>query len=93
MFDAEHEKIKKYISKVIHTSSNVNVIVIKDDFSHILEISNALKNNELICIHGDRYIKGSKTITTDFFGKPAKFPSGPFHLASRLKSRILMFLP
>ncbi|HEX8545718.1 MAG TPA: lysophospholipid acyltransferase family protein [Cytophagaceae bacterium] len=85
MFDAEHQKIKKYISKIINNSSNVKIIVIKDDLSHIIEISKALKNNELIGIHGDRFVKGSKTHLGSLFGKAARFPSGPFHLATRFE--------
>ena len=85
MYDAEHQSIKKYISKVITSSARINIIVIRDDFSHIFEISTALKNNELICIHGDRYVAGSKTIQAQLFGRNAKFPSGPFLLADRFK--------
>jgi predicted LPLAT superfamily acyltransferase len=85
MFDAEHQKIKQYISKVISSTSNVKIIVVKDDLSHIIEIKKALGNNELIGIHGDRYVKGSKTLKTILFGKEATFPSGPFHLATRFK--------
>jgi predicted LPLAT superfamily acyltransferase len=85
MYDAEHQSIKKYFSKVINSSSRINIIVIRDDFSHIFEISKALKNNELICIHGDRYLSGSKTINAPLFGRNARFPSGPFHLAEKFK--------
>lgn len=85
MFDAEHQKIKQYISQITGGRSGPHIIVIKNDFSHIFEISKALKNNELICIHGDRYVQGSKTITSALFGKTAKFPAGPFHLAARFK--------
>ncbi|MEP6597142.1 MAG: lipid A biosynthesis acyltransferase, partial [Ginsengibacter sp.] len=33
----------------------------------------------------DRFIKGNKTITTDFLGEKASFPMGPFLLASKFK--------
>ncbi len=79
MYDAEHKKIKDYLSDIL-AKQNVNIIVIKNDFSHIFEINNALKNKELVCIHGDRFVKGSKTLSCDFLGKRASFPTGPFYL-------------
>ena len=33
----------------------------------------------------DRFLKGNKTVTINFLGAPAKFPAGPFVLASRFK--------
>lgn len=84
MFDGERESIKQYIESVTGKMS-VNIIVIRDDISHIFEISHALKNNELVCMHADRFIEGNKTITTNFLGSPAKFPLGPFLLAARFR--------
>ena len=63
----------------------MNVIVIKNDLSHIYAISDALKNNELVCMHADRFVEGNKTLTTRFLGKEAKFPMGPFVLAAKFK--------
>jgi predicted LPLAT superfamily acyltransferase len=84
MFDAEHEKIKNYFSE-IYGERPVNIIPVKDDLSHIFEINKALRNQEIICIHGDRYVEGGKVISADFLGKPALFPLGPFQLAKALK--------
>ena len=83
MYDAEHEQIKKYLGDVMG-ERNWNVIQIKDDLSHIFEIKNALTKNEIICIHGDRFVDGSKTQVAEFFGNSANFPVGPFLLASKL---------
>ncbi len=84
MFDGEHQQIKAYLSSVTG-ERNVHVIVIKNDLSHIYEISDAFKNNELVCIHSDRFIEGNKTMKTDFLGEEALFPAGPFILASTFK--------
>ncbi|MBX3253480.1 MAG: lipid A biosynthesis acyltransferase [Chitinophagaceae bacterium] len=84
MFDGEHEKIKQYLQKV-SGAKNANIIVIKNDLSHIYAISEALSKNELVCMHADRFVAGNKTITTDFLNKPARFPIGPFILAARFK--------
>lgn len=82
MLDAEHQKIKNYLSDVM-VNKNVGIIPIQEDNSHIIPISEALINKELIAMAGDRYIEESKLHTVDFMGKKAKFPTGPFYLAAR----------
>jgi len=82
LFDAEHQQIKRYLSDILR-NRNVHFIVIRDNFSHLLEIKQALQNKEIIAMHGDRYIEGNKTMTFDFLGKPAAFPIGPVNMAAR----------
>lgn len=84
LFDGEHEQIKEYLEGVTG-KKEVNIITIKKDLSHIYEISDAFMNNELVCMHADRFIEGNKIITTEFLGKPARFPMGPFLLALTFK--------
>ena len=84
MFDAEHQQIKGYLSDVL-SSRNVNFIVIRDDFSHLVEIKQALANKEIIAMHGDRYIAGNKTVNLDFMGQKAAFPIGPVNLAAKFR--------
>ena len=86
--DIEHTAIKNYLDTVMK-KSNIKLILIKDDLSHIFEINAALARNEIVCITGDRYIKGSKYLTQELLGKEAKFPAGPFLIASRLKVPVL----
>jgi predicted LPLAT superfamily acyltransferase len=81
MFDAEHEKIKQYLEGITG-GRKTKIILIKNDLSHIYEISAALENNELVCMHADRFLPGNKTMTFDFLGEPAQFPVGPFIIAS-----------
>jgi len=82
MYDAEHQRIKKYFSDIL-LNNHVNVISIKNDYSHIYDLSNALRNKEIVCLHGDRFVTGSKTVETIFLGRKALFPSGPFYLAAK----------
>ena len=84
MYDGEVQQIKAYLDSVTG-ERNVKVIVIRNDLSHIYEISDAFANNELICMHSDRFIEGNKTLTTDFLGDKARFPVGPFVLAASFK--------
>jgi predicted LPLAT superfamily acyltransferase len=82
--EAEHEQVKHYLEG-IKGKGNMNVIVMKDDFSHIYDISKALENGEIICLHGDRFMPWSKTMTTKFLGDDAHFPQGPFAMAVGFK--------
>lgn len=80
MLEAEHEKIKNLLENVM-VERNMNIIPISEDFSHMFKIAEALSKNELIVIHGDRFMPGSKSITTNFMGFDAEFPTGVFYLA------------
>ncbi len=82
--DNEHRAIKAYLDKVSQVSA-AKYIIVKEDMSHIFEINTALAKNELVCFTGDRYLEGTKYLEGNFLGAPAKFPSGPFLIASRLK--------
>lgn len=84
MYDGEHENIKRYM-KGVTGERMVNVIIIKNDLSHIYEISEAFKKNELVCMHADRFLDGNKTLTANFLGEEAMFPMGPFVLATTFK--------
>ncbi|WP_343306044.1 lipid A biosynthesis acyltransferase [Chitinophaga niabensis] len=80
MFDGEHQRIKSYLEGITG-GRNVNVIVLKDDLSHIYAIHDALSKQELVCMHADRFLEGNKTMEMNFLGEPARFPIGPFLLA------------
>ncbi|PZX48733.1 LpxL/LpxP family acyltransferase [Algoriphagus chordae] len=85
--DQEHTAIKEYLETVT-SKSKVKLILIKDDSSHIFEINNALSNKELVCFTGDRYFEGAKYLEAELLGEVAKFPAGPFLLASRLNTPV-----
>ena len=87
MYDGEHQAIKQYMNSVTGNKS-FNVIVIGPDNSHIFKIASALGNNELICMHADRYVAGAKTISTEFLGRSAQFPEGPFLLGAKLRAPV-----
>ncbi len=80
MLEAEHEKIKLMLDDVM-TEKKMNIIAIKDDFSHLFKIKQAFENNEIVAMHGDRFLPGTTTTTTNFLGKQAELPLGPFLLA------------
>lgn len=82
MLDAEHRRIKELLGDVLK-ENNVDIIPIRDDMSHIVRIREALEANDMICMHGDRFLEGAKTMTVPFLGKDARFPQGPFLLPAR----------
>ena len=87
MFDGEDAQIKQYMEEVTGPKT-FNIIFVKNDLSHIFKINEALALNEVVCMHADRFLPGNKTITTNFFGKPAQFPEGPFLLALKLNAPV-----
>jgi predicted LPLAT superfamily acyltransferase len=83
MYDNEISQMKNYMTKIME-GRKFNIIPIRDgDMSHLVELHKVFKNGELLVMHGDRFLPGSETITKDFLGKPAKFPAGPFIMASK----------
>lgn len=87
MYDGEAQKIKKFMDSTTG-GSKFNIIPIKDDISHVIKVHQALSNNEFIAIHADRYMEGAKYIELDFLEKKAKFPLGPFIIASKFKAPV-----
>jgi predicted LPLAT superfamily acyltransferase len=86
--DFEHRQIKNYLDSVTG-ASDVKIIVLREDLSHIFKMKEALGNNELLVFAADRYLEHSKTYTAKFLGEEVKFPQGPFKLAARNKIPVL----
>lgn len=87
MYEGEDKAIKDLMGQ-FEQQRSFNVILIKEDLGHVYEISAALARNELICLHGDRYRPGQRTIIKQFLNEDAAFPAGPFILASKLKAPV-----
>jgi predicted LPLAT superfamily acyltransferase len=81
MLDAEYQRIRNYLSSI--TQKSFHVIAIREDNAHVFAINTALENKEILCIHGDRFLEGSKTLEIEFLGEKARFPTGPFYLAMK----------
>ncbi len=82
MYDAEKKEIKTLMENNLNKETT-NIIAIKEDFSHLYQIRDAFKNNELVVMHGDRFLPGTNTVEIDFMSKKALFPTGPLYLASK----------
>ena len=85
MYENENEKISSFLEKV-GSRPNFNIIPIKEDMSHLMQIYERHKRKELICINADRFLPGAKTIALPFFNAEAHFPEGPFAMVNSLKA-------
>ena len=61
--------------------TNVQMVPVSEDLSHIFALNNALADGEIASLPGDRVFGSQKTVECRFFGAPAPFPAGPFTLA------------
>ena len=87
MLDAEHQKIKELLEHVLK-EKNLSVIPITNSYDHLYTIERALKNGEFVAIHGDRFLPGAKTVTCNFLGQEAQFPTGPFYMAMKFQAPV-----
>ena len=71
--------------------TNARVIAIDTggvDF--VLDVKDRVERGELIGILGDRVASGARSVTVDFLGGRARFPTGPFLLAATLRCPIYL---
>ena len=61
--------------------TNIHMIGINDDMSHIFELNTALSNGEIVSMPADRFMGSTKGISLPFLGHEARFPMGPFSIA------------
>jgi len=87
MYENERQQIKQLLDDV-QSEKTMNIIPLKEDLSHIVAIKQAMERNEIVVIHGDRFVEGAPSIKKIFMGKEAQFPYGPFYLAARFNKPI-----
>ena len=64
------------------TKTNIKMITLKEDMSHLFEIDQALCNGDIVSFPTDRFMVQTKCVDALFLGKTAKFPQGPFSVAA-----------
>ncbi len=77
VFAAEKASVMNNRNRMF-TQTNIRMIPISDDMSHIFLIDKALVNGETVSMPADRINGSEKTVKVDFLGKKADFPLGPF---------------
>ena len=61
--------------------TNIQMIPVKDDMSHLFEMNRALQEGEILSMPADRFVGSAKAVIIPFLGKDARFPQGPFAVA------------
>lgn len=56
----------------------------------VLEVKERIDAGELVAVLGDRTGLGGEETTVEFFGEPARFPTGPFLLAATLRCPVFL---
>ncbi|MEM9457073.1 MAG: lipid A biosynthesis acyltransferase [Myxococcota bacterium] len=83
MINALFERLNpQTAAKVIHIGA--------DSVDFIFKVQQRIEAGEFVAVLGDRTGLNEKTVTVEFFGHPARFPVGPFLLASVLRCPVLL---
>ena len=88
VFWGEKESVMRNRMKMF-SNTNIRMISIKNDFSHLFEIDNALSKGETVSLPSDRMLGSKKYVEIDFLGEKAKFPMGPFSVATMRQLNVL----
>jgi predicted LPLAT superfamily acyltransferase len=71
------------------SKNNIRLIAVKPDMSHIFEMSNALRDGEIMSMTADRIFGSPRSVQCELLGCKADFPIGPFALAVQREVPIL----
>jgi predicted LPLAT superfamily acyltransferase len=83
MINALLERLNPEMSaRVLHVGN--------DPIGFASSVSDCLARGEMVALLADRVGLNDKHVVVDFFGKPAKFPTGPFLLAALLKRPVYL---
>jgi KDO2-lipid IV(A) lauroyltransferase len=69
------------------SSERLRVVDVNDHLASV-RLLHALRANEIVAIQGDR-VNGSRDVELPFFGRPARFPAGPFLLSYFSRAPVL----
>ena len=83
VYEGETAELQQNRIKTLKTS-NINLISVKEDMSHLFTLKQVLENGEIVIIPCDRLYGSSKKINCNFLKNNADFPLAPFHLAARM---------
>lgn len=89
VFMGETQTVMENRDKVF-TPNNINMVPVMPDMSHIFTLNTALSNGEIVSMPGDRIFGSPKYLTHQFLGEDARFPLGPFSLASARRCTMMV---
>lgn len=80
-FDGDTQTVNKSRSASLQ-KMGIDVIPLKQDGSHIIEMHNAISNGSILSIHADRLFAADRKIRASLLNHEASFPAGPFRFAA-----------
>lgn len=91
LYDGEYAAIKEAV-KGNSSDLRFKIIAVNNDgLENVIKIKNALDGGEYVCFQGDRYVEAENTVEVEFMGRKARFPQGPFLVASRMRVPVVFF--
>jgi predicted LPLAT superfamily acyltransferase len=91
LYDAEHAEIKEALERNSNNAKYKIIAITDDGLGSVLKIKNALDRGEYVCFQGDRYVDGESFVESEFMGREARFPRGPFLVASKMKMPVVFY--
>lgn len=88
VYGGEKETVMQSRSQIL-SEHRVSMVPISPDMSHIFILNKALQSGDIVSMTADRLFDSMRSIICDFLGAKAKFPIGPFAIASQRKVPIL----
>ncbi len=93
VLDAEHSPALSAIVRSLNPSIAANIINPRQDGTAVvLEIGAALQQGGIVAMLGDRSRPGNATVTVDFLGSPASFPTAPWLIAAASHAPVVLCL-
>ena len=89
MVRGDNQEVQRLVDKHMR-GDFTTVIDPRDGIGASLAINAALQTGDVVCMLGDRVMGGQPSLTVDFLGGKARFPSGPFHTAMMTGAPILV---
>lgn len=88
-YAGETETIMKN-RKSVFAKHNIDMILVKEDLSHLFALNSALENGDIVSMMADRVFGSQKSVECQFLSKTVKLPVGPFSLAVQKNVPILV---
>ena len=88
VYSSETEIVTENRTKLMG-GNNIRLIPVRDDMSHIFEVSTALQNGDIISSVVDRINGSGKSLECHFLNGVADFPIGLFALAASFEVEVL----
>lgn len=91
VLDAQHSPLLSAILRQLNPRIAAGIINPRQDGTAVvLEIAAALGEGALVTMLGDRGRPGNATVTADFLGSPAPFPTAPWQIAAALHVPVVL---